>query len=1554
MAEGKVTVGVQLDAQDAFDGFADTVLAHIRPALEQIQRDMESKLGDGGGSSWSRIGDIAGGSFIGSFAANIATKGLALIESAVSKVASVIQGVLSKGWDRLVMIDTAKTKLEALGNSAEKVQLIMANALTAVKGTAFSMQDAATVAATAVAAQVAPGESLIKYLRLIADTAAVTRRAGADMGEEFNNIGFILNQITTQGYARTGEIQMLAERGLPIWDKLATVLKTDVAGAMAQASGETAIGASKIREALEMTVGGAALKMGESFEGGSANAQAAMSRLGEALLKPIFEPAKDGVFNVTKAIDELTKKVIDNGPQITQFMENAAVVIIQAGTAALHSFGDLIQGIGEVVRAVGDANGALLTFQAWMDENIRNKPEQAAEDRRLAQEAFGWGEDLYNAGKAMKEIDPAPLIAKVRELGDAISAGQQQNLDYVKSQKELAEAFKLGDAQGNALYTKQMEDYNRKVADAKAKGQSPDAIAAIPKPMTPQQLEQQGGAGTMPADVVPPGKSGADNTPWLAPGAPIPSMDEILGAGVVGGAAAADAATADLPDAVTALTDTATTDIPKATADMSDATKAAADKSSNAAADLSDVATNGLSTAASGLSDAARSLVAASDKLKVTGGIPLTGLPGLGAMPTNMHGSHPQIGVVAQIADSMKLAFASGADNHPVDNGFHPKGMAGDFSNQKAMGAPTPEMSAFASAMLQFAPYIRELIYSGIPQNIYQGKLVPAIDKPGSPYTTEQAGYHGDHVHVAIEDSMAAAFAQAVQAGVGAGVATVTNTGVDVTLPTTLAPTDQVPITATPTVDATTPAAVPAPLMPVDPAVAAAAAQYGLVPSNEIDYNKLGLPAGKYVIPGGLKPADPAKIEEQAAKIRGMETDLIIKEQRIREMKASAAQSEKLSAANEYNELKSNIAKEKEKLDKLKQGEREKDKTISISAPAKAQPFDFNSLPYGHPARIVAGMISGMGGTPEDVTALVSPLLSNFGGPIGQVAGDAAAAAFGIPLPGPMGYPGIPTAPSTDVNKLLQERNPLALAQMAGINVPDYSRAGGGPQDLMRNTGAPTDAMGRMYSDTAALIDRTFTNLDAAEKARHDQVMTVLNEVRDRLAKDYVGPVTQSAVTEGINGVGQATSAAIGTSMGQAAAPIIASAVAGASSSGGSPGAGALVDTSTLALTNTANAVLGFGSGMAAGGPVTGGTPGVDSVPALLMPNEYVLTVDDVRRLGGVAGVDRFRKALLAGRVRKYATGGGVNVDNTIGAEFFGVSQIPILSTIVNLLVAVLLKVIGVQIEARDTLNEISADFRDFRGEFKAFDAAGRMMNDTSGLLDRSGSSEQVAADERIRILKKVLEGLVNFLIEKVWVPIAKIAGNAALSVGSSALQGGLGAAFPGGSIVGGAIGGVMTSAGSAGIDLAAEFWTAIGESAFSVLQNSIGELLQSTFPGFTNALFGGRMFAKLLDPVGTALTNAIGGVTSLFGGLMGGLATVIPGTKFDDGGLAVGTGLMPKATIHPERVLSPQQTASFERLVTALSSGRTATTTIHAPFTVLGGERGGREARDRLLALMS
>lgn len=559
------------------------------------------------------------------------------------------------------------------------------------------------------------------------------------------------------------------------------------------------------------------------------------------------------------------------------------------------------------------------------------------------------------------------------------------------------------------------------------------------------------------------------------------------------------------------------------------------------------------------------------------------------------------------------------------------------------------------------------------------------------------------------------------------------------------------------------------------------------------------------------------------------------------------------------------------------------------------------------------------------------------------------------------------------------------IATAAGFTVADFSRRGGGAsaQNLMRRDGPAFNASGQVFSDTSALLDRTLASLESANQARHKQLMDVMTQVRDQLTERLLLPTMKTAVTEGIGAVGDATNAAIGQAMGQAAGPPIATAVGSAvrSNSAGGPGglaAGAIA------------AVPGLGgqlAHMAVGGGVFGGVAGRDSVPSLLMPGEFVFNTADVARMGGIAGTERFRQALArTGGLRGYATGGGVSANETVGAEFFGVSEIPIISTIVNLLVRVLLAVLGVNIEARDTLNEMTDEFRGFRGDaFKAFDATGRLMNDTSALMDRSSSSEETAAQERIRILKIVMEALIKYIIEKVIVPLAKAVVNSLLnfagSAASTGIQAGLGTASFGmggqaaGALLGNLASSLITGVGGAGVDVVADVLASTAVQLSSVMVDMIGDGLLSYFPQLmANAFGGGQVEKAIVGPLTGMLTDpALGLFGQLFGGLqgLGGglqglagglfaplLALLGAGAVFDDGGVARGVGLMPKAIHADEWMLAPQHTADFRRTTElahqlANGGGGSKSVEVHATINMYGSQATPEAVGDYLLELI-
>ena len=547
------------------------------------------------------------------------------------------------------------------------------------------------------------------------------------------------------------------------------------------------------------------------------------------------------------------------------------------------------------------------------------------------------------------------------------------------------------------------------------------------------------------------------------------------------------------------------------------------------------------------------------------------------------------------------------------------------------------------------------------------------------------------------------------------------------------------------------------------------------------------------------------------------------------------------------------------------------------------------------PAGGMSGLTDALGSMGQDMCGCIG---DNMGAGLGQLGRDLITGAGGVAgevgadIAAGFGGTYKPSGPNAKALDLIKERNPAALATLFGYNVPDLSRTGGGAaaQNLMVSPGPGFTAQGQMLTDTAALIDRSMSSLQIVMEARFQQMQDVLNQIRDQLAQ-------------------------------------IASQLIQAAASGGASTAAAAIPAA------------------ADGRVFPGYAPGVDSILARVSPGEGVLIPEAVRGLGGPAGVyainSRFRRGLNranypgVGGLPAFANGGVVS--GSVGADFFGLSEIPIIGGIVNMLVSILLKILGIEIQARDTLQNMSANIREFRGDFKAFDATGRLASDSSGLVDRNESSRDVVNKERVRILTQVIVGVIKYVIEKIIMPLINSAIQAAINFGtqaiSSAVGMGVNAVAPG---AGGVAGGITNAAVSAlgsiaqtGGQIFTEFLGSFLTNGLTVLTEGIASILPSMafqifdIPGMFKMLFGG--------------------IAGLLGGLVGGIGG-IAGGFFDSGGLALGTGYLAKDTIKPERVLSPRETVAFESWLNGPNSrgngrgGDTYQKEIHATIVVPGG----------------
>ena len=270
---------------------------------------------------------------------NMGQKLSAGIGSALKKTAvgvgvtagAAIAAGLTKGVGRLAAIENAEAKLTGLGNSAKDVEGIMSNALASVKGTAFGLEEAATVAAGVVASGVKPGKELEGVLKTVADTAAI---AGVSM----QDMGAIFGKVAATGKLQGDELNQLSEAGIPALQLLSTHLgKTTEEVRKLVSDGKVSF--DDFASAMEGGMGGAAQKMGDTTVGAFKNMGAAAGRLGATLAGPFFDQAGGAFRGLTDLLDDLDTKA---GPVMDRFgawLEGSAVPALSAfGQSAADAF----------------------------------------------------------------------------------------------------------------------------------------------------------------------------------------------------------------------------------------------------------------------------------------------------------------------------------------------------------------------------------------------------------------------------------------------------------------------------------------------------------------------------------------------------------------------------------------------------------------------------------------------------------------------------------------------------------------------------------------------------------------------------------------------------------------------------------------------------------------------------------------------------------------------------------------------------------------------------------------------------------------------------------------------------------------------------------------------------------------------------------------------------------------------------------------------------------------------------------------------------------------
>lgn len=265
----------------------------------QFDRSMASSSGGGASKFFGGVAKAAG------TATKIIGGGILALGGTIATVSA------TKGLDRLLSIDAANAKLRGLGQTQEQITSIMGSALSAVKGTAFGLGDAATIAANASAAGVKQGADLTNYLTLTADAAAIAGTSLSDMGS-------ILNGTVTSGKVYTDTLNQLSDRGLPVFTWLQKEYGVS-ADALTDMVKKGEVDSGTLQKVLTENIGGAAQKMGESVAGSYANMGAAFGRLGAQFGAGPVAAAPTLFTSITGAVDLLAKALTPVSDEFDEF-----------------------------------------------------------------------------------------------------------------------------------------------------------------------------------------------------------------------------------------------------------------------------------------------------------------------------------------------------------------------------------------------------------------------------------------------------------------------------------------------------------------------------------------------------------------------------------------------------------------------------------------------------------------------------------------------------------------------------------------------------------------------------------------------------------------------------------------------------------------------------------------------------------------------------------------------------------------------------------------------------------------------------------------------------------------------------------------------------------------------------------------------------------------------------------------------------------------------------------------------------------------------------------
>lgn len=278
---------------------------------KQIGQAIGSGVSDNAGSGLKKAGALASGTF-----GKIAKAGV----GAFTGIGTVLAGLAAKGgMTRALNLEQAQQMFKGMKlDWADYKDTVNA----AVDGTAFSLDQAALVAANLAASGVAAGDDMRRALDACTGTAAT-------FGRDLGDIGSIFQKVAAQGKISGETVQQFADRGVNV-----TAILSEALGKSSDEIKEMVsrgkIDFKTFSDAMYDVFGDSASAANETFTGSMANMRSAISRIGEKFMTPIKDNAVPVFNSVRLALNQVNKALQPVADRFSQLADVAGGKIVAA------------------------------------------------------------------------------------------------------------------------------------------------------------------------------------------------------------------------------------------------------------------------------------------------------------------------------------------------------------------------------------------------------------------------------------------------------------------------------------------------------------------------------------------------------------------------------------------------------------------------------------------------------------------------------------------------------------------------------------------------------------------------------------------------------------------------------------------------------------------------------------------------------------------------------------------------------------------------------------------------------------------------------------------------------------------------------------------------------------------------------------------------------------------------------------------------------------------------------------------------------------------------